>query len=222
MVVDRHSAVTRWMYAAGGSALRYSRLVLDFYTMLAFLAAYYRLLHLMLTLYRLSSALYRELGRRLRAAGGAHHLRWAVALHARLDATWRSTRAMLGLLLPLYLIVPLLLPLFSSAELVVFGLQAADPVALATCPLIVVAFVPQCLAGQRLLDASTGVALSAYCGPWLEEAVPERRIRLMVIDTRPQGVPVPGLGGLSRPTCLNAMRKWFQYVQVLLNFDSSL
>ncbi|KAK3918112.1 4-hydroxy-4-methyl-2-oxoglutarate aldolase/4-carboxy-4-hydroxy-2-oxoadipate aldolase, partial [Frankliniella fusca] len=220
MLVDEKSTVTRWMWEAGGGALRYSRLLLDFYTILAFLTAYYRLLHLMLVLYRLSSALYWELGRRLRRP--LVDLRWAVALQARLDATWRSTRAMLGRLLPLYLVVPLLLPLFSSAEVVVFGLQAADLVALATSPLIFVAFVPQCLAGQRLLDASTDLAQDAYFGPWLEESVPVRRIRLLIIEARPQGVPVPGLNGLSRPTCLNAMRKWFQYVQVLLNFDSSL
>ncbi len=47
-------------------------------------------------------------------------------------------------------------------------------------------------------DASTELGQDAYCGPWLEETVPERRIRLLMIDARPQCVPVPGLNGLSR------------------------
>ena len=70
MVVDQRSAVTRWMWSLS-PALRWGRLLLDAYTMLAFLTAYYTLLHTQLTHYHLSTALYRELGRRLEVRCGA-------------------------------------------------------------------------------------------------------------------------------------------------------
>lgn len=60
-------------------------------------------------------------------------------------------------------------------------------------------------------------------GPWDEEPVNIRRIRLvaMLSTTRPANFGVPGLGALNHATCEKALKLWFQILQVLLNLSYS-
>lgn len=96
----------------------------------------------------------------------------------------------------------------------------ADVFAVGTAPLIVTVFVPLCLVGDTLSVARRGVAVRAAGGPWLEEAMPHRRLRLRLMHAalgrgaRPRG---RGIGVLDRRTCGNAVRSWFSFLQILMN-----
>ncbi|XP_052128265.1 uncharacterized protein LOC113212265 isoform X2 [Frankliniella occidentalis] len=87
-----------------------------------------------------------------------------------------------------------------------------------TCALyLFVFFVPMCIVGQQIEDASRTVSVAAYRGPWLEENTATRRLRLIVMASPPARFKVAGVGSLNRPTCRRVMRSWFQFVQVLVN-----
>ncbi|KAJ1526409.1 hypothetical protein ONE63_009543 [Megalurothrips usitatus] len=94
-----------------------------------------------------------------------------------------------------------------------------DGFAASCLPYMFIFFVPMCVAGQRLQDASQAVATAVYNGSWLEKDPPARRCQLLVmaVCARPATFTVPGLMSLNLPTCRVGLRSWFQFTQVLIN-----
>ncbi|KAJ1522004.1 hypothetical protein ONE63_002326 [Megalurothrips usitatus] len=96
----------------------------------------------------------------------------------------------------------------------------ADVFALGTAPLILTVFVPLCLVGDALGAARRGVVTRAVRGPWLEEGLAGRRLRLgVMLAALGRGALVRGrgIGVLDRRACGNALRSWFSFLQILMN-----
>ncbi|XP_034250183.1 uncharacterized protein LOC117650711 [Thrips palmi] len=149
---------------------------------------------------------------------GHRPLQHTISVHVLILRACHSVNAAFGLLIPLYLLLSVALSLLSTVALVQSG-READPFALLCFPLLFIFFVPMCLAGQRVQDASRGVSFATFSGPWLVENPRTRRTRLMIMTScaRPASFSMPGVGTLNRPTCRKGLRSWFQFVQVLLN-----
>ncbi|KAE8743448.1 Odorant receptor 66, partial [Frankliniella occidentalis] len=150
---------------------------------------------------------------------GSRHTARSAMLHGRVYEVSRLLNQLFGHLLPHFHTLGLVLPVVSSAEVM---LGRADAFALAMVPLVFTFFVSQCVAGQRLENSSEGVGWSAYQGPWLTENSVSRRARLLVIQStvaRPASFGVPGIIVLNHASCQGALRVWFQYLQILLNIN---
>ncbi|KAJ1519006.1 hypothetical protein ONE63_011387 [Megalurothrips usitatus] len=122
-------------------------------------------------------------------------------------------------LMPHLLVVSLILPLLSTVDVVSNGLQT-DVFALLMAPLIFTVFVPICLAGESLAVAMDLLAVRAAAGPWLEESLGQRRLRLGLMHAslgRGANVKCRGIGLLDRLACGNALRSWFSFLQLLIN-----
>ncbi|XP_034239501.1 uncharacterized protein LOC117644284 [Thrips palmi] len=129
--------------------------------------------------------------------------------------------ALFGLLLPFYLMMSVSLSLLCTVALVQSG-RGADSFAVRSFSLLFVFFVTMCVAGQRVEDASQGIGTAIYNGPWLEEDVRTRRSRFlsMALCSRPACFKLPGVGAMNHPLCLDGLRSWFQFFQVLLNLKT--
>ncbi|XP_034238653.1 uncharacterized protein LOC117643708 [Thrips palmi] len=171
-------------------------------------------------MHRVCAVLLREVGRRLQDRQSAA-LVYTVSVHIGVLRACRLMNAVFGLLLPFYLVISVGLSLLSTVALVQSG-RGADTYAVSCFPYLFIFFVPMCLAGQRVQDASQGLLSAAYRGPWLEEDVRARRSRLMLMTScsRPATFSTPGVGCLNRPTCRKGLRSWFQFVQVLMNLKT--
>ncbi|KAE8737415.1 Odorant receptor 49, partial [Frankliniella occidentalis] len=87
----------------------------------------------------------------------------SVRLHVSLLAACRHANAMFGLFLPLYLLGSLALSLLSTVAVVRSSASGeVDVHALSCLPYLFVFFVPMCIAGQRVHDASYGLKDKAY------------------------------------------------------------
>ncbi len=75
---------------------------------------------------------------------------------------------------------------------------------------------------MRSQDASQAVAERCYAGPWLCERAATRRVRLGIMQSasRTSGMHVYTNCVFDRPTCGEAVRRWFSYIQVLINLSS--
>ncbi|XP_052122091.1 uncharacterized protein LOC113212776 isoform X2 [Frankliniella occidentalis] len=95
-----------------------------------------------------------------------------------------------------------------------------DIYAVGTAPLLLTLFVPICLTGERLGEARREVAFRAALGPWLEELPVVRRLRLGILvaaEGRGAQLRGSGIGLLDKPACLQALKSWFSFVQMMLN-----
>ncbi|XP_034248331.1 uncharacterized protein LOC117649554 [Thrips palmi] len=184
--------------------------------------AYYTLLPLMLCVHLACCALYREVGQRLQAHIGLAEVSRCARLHSSLKEAERHMDSLVGMYFPHYLLVAILLPLLSIAEVLTSDVQA-DMYALSTVPIVFIIIVPQCLVGQYLEDCSGAVPQSCYFGPWLEEDRESRRGRLLVmkLGARPDFVRVQGMGRLNRAACASILRSWCGYLQVVVRFSNN-
>ncbi|KAE8745122.1 Odorant receptor 48 [Frankliniella occidentalis] len=182
----------------------------------------YTVLFAELAIHNTTATLMEQLGRRLAYYRGCENTSRSVRLHVSLLAACRHANAMFGLFLPLYLLGHFALSMLSTVVAVRSSASGeVDLHALSCLPYLLVFFVPMCIAGQRVHDASYGLKDKAYAGPWLEENVQARRSRLLVMAScsRPANFTVPGVGTLDLPTCRKGFRLWFQFVQVLINLQ---
>ncbi|XP_026285911.2 uncharacterized protein LOC113211675 [Frankliniella occidentalis] len=124
-------------------------------------------------------------------------------------------------LLSQVLIVSVVVPLLSTVEVVLNGLEA-DMFAVGMAPLVLFVFVPFCLVGDAMTYARLRFADRAGAGPWLEETVQIRKMRLgMVQLSQGHGGDLRGwgIGHLDRKACGSALKSWFQFLQVLMNLQ---
>lgn len=84
-----------------------------------------------------------------------------VQIHQELLATSQEFSAMFGLLLPHYLLASVVMSTLSTVA-VVLADGSPDGYALSCFPYLFIFFVPMCIAGQRLQDASKSVSARAY------------------------------------------------------------
>ncbi|KAE8741988.1 Odorant receptor 68, partial [Frankliniella occidentalis] len=98
----------------------------------------------------------------------------------------------------------------------------ADLFAVGMAPLVLFVFVPFCLVGDAMAAARLRFADRACAGPWLEETLQLRKLRLgMVQVSQGHGGDLKGLGIglLDRKACGNALKSWFSFLQVLMNLQ---
>ncbi|XP_034246815.1 uncharacterized protein LOC117648419 [Thrips palmi] len=79
-----------------------------------------------------------------------------------------------------------------------------------------------CAPGQEVEDASTALPGHLYAGPWLEEDVPARRLRLKLMlggSCTKAHVAVGGLGDLNAQSCMHVVQRWFSYLNVFMNIQ---
>ncbi|KAE8736714.1 Odorant receptor 65, partial [Frankliniella occidentalis] len=179
----------------------------------------YTLLALQLDSVRACAVLNTCIGHRFQVEGGRRSTARSASLHAQVNESARLTSMQFGHLLPHFLTVGLVMPVVATAEVISSG-GHADSFAIAMVPLLFVFFVSQCVGGQQLENSSEGLGWAAYQGPWLSEDARARRLRLLVIQSvtaRPACFGVPGITVLNHATCQDALRIWFQYLQILLN-----
>ncbi|KAK3913382.1 Trans-cinnamate 4-monooxygenase [Frankliniella fusca] len=127
--------------------------------------------------------------------------------------------AALSDLLPHILIANVVVPLLSTVEMVLHGLES-DVFAVGMAPLVLAVFVPLCLVGDAMGTARLHLTDKACAGPWLEETIEIRKLRLgMVQVSQGRGGCLGGIGigKLDRETCANALKSWFSFLQVLMN-----
>ncbi|XP_052128587.1 uncharacterized protein LOC127750582, partial [Frankliniella occidentalis] len=112
-------------------------------------------------------------------------------LHTSVLASCSEVNSVFGLLLPQYLLVSVVMSMLSTVALILSD-GAPDGFA-STCALyLFVFFVPMCIVGQQIEDASRTVSVAAYRGPWLEENTATRRLRLIVMASPPARFKVAG------------------------------
>ncbi|KAE8739803.1 Odorant receptor 55 [Frankliniella occidentalis] len=191
---------------------RSSSVALQATAMVVGLVAFYQMQTLVYVLFGSCAVLWRALGYECERSTAA-------ALHALLLQAARSSRLLLAGLLFQWLPVILVLPLLATVELIVAF--KVDLLALTCFTVIGTIFVPVCITGQMLEDTSAALSDRLYNGPWVEESWKTRRLRLqfMAGATRRANLAVQGLGSLNAPTCLEAIRRWFGFINVLLNLQ---
>ncbi|KAE8739020.1 Odorant receptor 61 [Frankliniella occidentalis] len=184
-------------------------------------SAYYALLAFILGIHIACANLYKELGKQFQIDSGVAETTQLAMLHANLKETVQLLDEMLGWLYPHFLFAGTAMPLLCSAKVIISKGQT-DSFALGTVPLILLVFITQCLVGQSLEDASRALPDSCYFGPWLQETSPKRKGRLliMLLAHSHAVLRVRAFGKLNRPTCVNILKSWFSYLQVLLKFGS--
>ncbi|KAJ1530524.1 hypothetical protein ONE63_005414 [Megalurothrips usitatus] len=178
--------------------------------------AFYTLVGLMVVAQVACAALYHGAASVARTAHGAADLVAFARLHALLgEAAAGLDRLTSDVMVPLLSAV-LLLPIQGTYDAV---LGQVDSYLMSSFPIILVVFVPMCISGQRLSDASEQVGLSAYCGDWPSEVPRERSLRatVMLRAAKPAQVTCRGLGALGLPACESVLKSWFSYLQMLLN-----
>ncbi|KAK3908237.1 Protein crossbronx-like, partial [Frankliniella fusca] len=178
--------------------------------------AFYCLILCMIIIYNASADLYDAIGRGVE--NGPCHREW-LAVQAGVLKVLLYTDATIADTMPHLLVVSVVLPLLSTVEVVSYGTKA-DVFALLMAPLIFTVFVPLCLAGDGLVAAREGMSTRAWRGPWLEESLRHKKLRLSLMQfTGGRGAQVrgTGIGLLDRPACGNALRSWFSFLQVLIN-----
>ncbi|KAK3907685.1 Odorant receptor coreceptor [Frankliniella fusca] len=124
-------------------------------------------------------------------------------------------------LLPHLLIVSVVVPLFCTVEVVLNGLDA-DLFAVGMAPLVLAVFVPFCLVGEAMSEARQQLTDKAFAGPWLEEPVENKKLRLGILQmSNGNGGALRGrgVGYLDRETCASALKSWFSFLQVLMNLQ---
>ncbi|XP_052121386.1 uncharacterized protein LOC127749019 [Frankliniella occidentalis] len=132
-----------------------------------------------------------------------------------------SVDAAVAPLLPQVLIVSVVVPLLCTVEVVLNGVEA-DLFAVGMAPLVLFVFVPFCLVGDGMAYARVRFADLAGAGPWLEETVQRRKMRLSMVQlSRGHGGDLRGwgIGTLDRKTCGSALKSWFSFLQVLMSLQ---
>ncbi|KAK3924731.1 Lon protease-like protein, mitochondrial [Frankliniella fusca] len=184
---------------------------------------YYLLVAMQLSLFVATAALLDLIPRPLTAEAGLGPIRRASGRLVRAQGLCRAADRVWCGLVPHVLLTVLLMPLFSSAELIIFR-GKTDPFAFGAIPAIGAVFVSLCFAGQCIQDAGRAVPDRCYAGPWLSEAPGVRRARLFVMLSfarpTPCAVHIYSRSTFDRPTCGDALRAWFSFMQVICNLSS--
>ncbi|XP_052130428.1 uncharacterized protein LOC113217281 isoform X2 [Frankliniella occidentalis] len=203
------------------SLLIFAKLAFMAFCTMCCVSAYYALLAFILGIHIACANLYKELGKQFQIDSGVAETTQLAMLHANLKETVQLLDEMLGWLYPHFLFAGTAMPLLCSAKVIISKGQT-DSFALGTVPLILLVFITQCLVGQSLEDASRALPDSCYFGPWLQETSPKRKGRLliMLLAHSHAVLRVRAFGKLNRPTCVNILKSWFSYLQVLLKFGS--
>ncbi|XP_052121463.1 uncharacterized protein LOC127749044 isoform X3 [Frankliniella occidentalis] len=178
--------------------------------------AFYTMLPLVIVIYSTCADLHAALAHRMQTAACCPH---DAALQSGVLRACIVADSALADLMPHLLVVSIIMPLFSTAELIASGLKLGA-YSLGTAAPILIVFVPLCEVGDRLSRARRGVAESAAEGPWVEERPKQRQLRLAVMQAAMgEGAFLrgSGIGPLDRATCGNALRSWFSFLQVILN-----
>ncbi|XP_052131410.1 uncharacterized protein LOC127751630 [Frankliniella occidentalis] len=100
---------------------------------------------------------------------------------------------------------------------------AMDPFFLGVALPILMVFIPLFEAGDHFASSRSAVADQAAHGPWLEEALDERRLRIGAMHSARALGLLPrchGFGRVDRSACLTALKSWFSILQMLLNLRS--
>ncbi|XP_052130076.1 uncharacterized protein LOC113213466 isoform X2 [Frankliniella occidentalis] len=181
--------------------------------------AFYTLVGLMVVTQQACGALYRAAGAEVQAVRAPEALLDCARLHGRLSAAAALLDRLTSDVMVLLLSAVLLLPIQGMYDIVQGHI---DAYLLSSFPIILVVFVPICISGQGLSDASELVGLRAYQGRWPAEAPEHRRVRAFVMlrASRPACITCRGLGALGLPVCESVLKSWFSYLQMLLNLSN--
>ncbi|KAE8749148.1 Odorant receptor 73 [Frankliniella occidentalis] len=178
--------------------------------------AFYTMLPLVIVIYSTCADLHAALAHRMQVSATAACCPHDAALQSGVLRACIVADSALADLMPHLLVVSIIMPLFSTAELIASGLKLGA-YSLGTAAPILIVFVPLCEVGDRLSRARRGVAESAAEGPWVEERPKQRQLRLAAAMGEGAFLRGSGIGPLDRATCGNALRSWFSFLQVILN-----
>ncbi|KAE8748431.1 Odorant receptor 67 [Frankliniella occidentalis] len=216
VVFSLFSTPPRWGESQDRVWLHYAILLMETYATSCCLNAFYTVIVYLLNVCRACADLHVALARRLETG---HATSTCASVQGVVLNATLVLNAATSDLLPHLLFGVVGVPLISTVEVVSSG-NLQDIYAVGTAPLLLTLFVPICLTGERLGEARREVAFRAALGPWLEELPVVRRLRLGILvaaEGRGAQLRGSGIGLLDKPACLQALKSWFSFVQMMLN-----
>ncbi|KAE8741330.1 Odorant receptor 53, partial [Frankliniella occidentalis] len=187
-----------WWQPWGPTALPYLKWLFEVYSVSCCNVCLFTLLLVEQSLHVACVVLFAEVSWRfefwrLKKHNGSHMSAFA-KLHTSVLASCSEVNSVFGLLLPQYLLVSVVMSMLSTVSVALILSDGAPDGFASTCALyLFVFFVPMCIVGQQIEDASRTVSVAAYRGPWLEENTATRRLRLIVMASPPARFKVAGV-----------------------------
>ncbi|KAK3926807.1 Fatty acid synthase subunit beta [Frankliniella fusca] len=217
-----------WLKRSGGEELwkewaRWTVLSLQGYGLMAGLASVYTFLPLVLQVNMACADLFCTLGRKLEVAPCTRTI--AASEATLLSACVLADECISDAIAPV-VFASLIMPLISLVQALSGAVDSLD--ALGTAPLFLTVTAPLYLAGDMVASARHQLVRRAGAGPWLNEPVGQRRLRLHVmLAASGRGALLrqqfyfflrcKGVGGLDRRGLALVLRSWFSFLQAILN-----
>ncbi|XP_052126316.1 uncharacterized protein LOC127749997 isoform X2 [Frankliniella occidentalis] len=197
------------------SLVHVTKTVLDVVGSLCCLTAFYTFVPCVLLMYSACAFAHKAVGERLMGSGSVVQ---AVELQNAVLKITIAIDSVITDLLPHVLVATVFMPLITTSQMVVSG--DFNPFDFVGGVPILSVFVPLFEAGDDLAASRLQVAELAGFGPWLERSPRQRGLVVgaMRCAAGVGGLPrFRGFGSINRHACLQALKSWFSFLQMLLN-----